>query len=68
MSLIGLELAGARPYWLGQDIRVVGAGGIAGAYRDALAAQGASVATVAGDGMVLRGLRAAYDTLHEAAP
>jgi len=66
--LIGLELAGARPYWLGQDIRVVGAGGIAGAYRDALAAQGASVATVAGDGMVLRGLRAAYDTLHEAAP
>ncbi|NBD29902.1 MAG: 2-keto-3-deoxy-galactonokinase [Alphaproteobacteria bacterium] len=65
--LIGLELAGARPYWLGQDIRVVGAGGIAGAYRDALAAQGASVAKLAGDGMALRGLRAAYDTLREAA-
>jgi 2-dehydro-3-deoxygalactonokinase len=65
--LIGLELAGARPYWLGQDIRVVGAGGIAAAYHDALAAQGASVATVAGDGMALRGLRTAYETLREAA-
>ncbi|HKL69164.1 2-dehydro-3-deoxygalactonokinase [Salibaculum sp.] len=65
--LIGMELAGARPYWLGQDIRVVGAGGIAGAYHAALAAQGASVASVAGDGMVLRGLRAAHDRLREAA-
>ena len=65
--LIGLELAGARPYWLGQDIRVVGAGGIAGAYHAALAAQGASVATVAGEGMVLRGLRAAHHRLREAA-
>ncbi|PWG17783.1 2-dehydro-3-deoxygalactonokinase [Salibaculum griseiflavum] len=65
--LIGLELAGARPYWLGQDIRVVGAGGIAAAYHDALAAQGASVATVTGDGMALRGLRTAYETLREAA-
>lgn len=65
--LIGMELAGARPYWLGQDIRVVGAGGIAGAYHAALAAQGASVATVAGEGMALRGLRAAHDTLREAA-
>ena len=65
--LIGLELAGARPYWLGQDIRVVGAGGIAGAYHAALAAQGASVATVAGEGMALRGLCAAHDRLREAA-
>ena len=65
--LIGCELAGARPYWLGQDIRVVGTGGIAGAYHAALAAQGASVATVAGEGMVLGGLRAAHDRLHEAA-
>ncbi|MGS4947751.1 2-dehydro-3-deoxygalactonokinase [Meridianimarinicoccus sp. RP-17] len=57
--LIGLELAGARPHWLGQDVRVIGSGRIAQAYRSALAAQGAPVKLVEGDDMVLKGLAAA---------
>lgn len=38
--LIGLELAAARPYWLGQDVALIGAGGLAGLYDQALKAQG----------------------------
>lgn len=39
--LIGIELAGARPYWLGQQILVVGAERLAETYARALSAQGA---------------------------
>ena len=39
--LIGLELAGARPYWLGQQIAVIGAGRISTLYVKALGLQGA---------------------------
>ncbi|SDY10898.1 2-dehydro-3-deoxygalactonokinase [Citreimonas salinaria] len=59
--LIGLELAGSRPHWLGQDIRVLGTGGLARAYRAALSAQAASVQTMDADDLTLRGLRAAYE-------
>ena len=38
--LIGLELAAARPYWLGQNVSLVGSSGLASAYARALAAQG----------------------------
>jgi 2-dehydro-3-deoxygalactonokinase len=57
--LIGLELAGARPHWLGLAVRVVGSGRIARAYASALAEQGAPVDLVEGDDMVLNGLAAA---------
>ncbi len=65
--LIGQELAGAKPYWLGQDIRVIGTGGIADAYHEALTAQGASVIKISGEGMALSGLKAAYKSFLEAA-
>ncbi|MEE4121149.1 MAG: 2-dehydro-3-deoxygalactonokinase, partial [Paracoccaceae bacterium] len=40
--LVGMELAAARPYWLGQDVAIVGEGGGAHAYAQALHAQGAA--------------------------
>ncbi|MBP0483170.1 2-dehydro-3-deoxygalactonokinase [Sagittula salina] len=59
--LIGVELAGARPYWLGQEIVILGEDGMAGAYRDALVAQGAQVRCVPVDDMTLAGLIAARE-------
>lgn len=61
--LIGLELAGARPYWLGQQIAVVGAGQISSLYVSALALQGAPATQVHGDSVTLAGLTAAYRRL-----
>lgn len=61
--LIGAELAGARPYWLGQQIAVIGAGDIAGLYVKALGLQGAPATQVQGDSVTLAGLIAAYRRL-----
>ncbi|WP_281825539.1 2-dehydro-3-deoxygalactonokinase [Jannaschia rubra] len=63
--LIGAELAGARPYWLGRDIVVMGESGIAGAYRTALDLQGVRARQVGAEEMTLSGLRAAYEDLKE---
>lgn len=63
--LIGAELAAARPYWLGQRVVIIGADGIADAYRIALAAQGVEAERVAADALTLDGLRAAYAALTE---
>ena len=38
--LIGMELAGAKPYWLGQRVTLIGAEKLSAAYARALAAQG----------------------------
>ena len=61
--LIGLELAGARPYWLGQQIAVVGAGKISKLYVNALGLQGVPATQVQGDSVTLAGLTAAYRRL-----
>lgn len=58
--LIGAELAGAKPYWLGQKIAVIGAGGLSALYVRALAAQSAPATQVKGDAITLAGLTAAY--------
>lgn len=58
--LIGAELAAAKPYWLGQQIAVIGNSAIAKIYVDALAAQAAPATQVHADGMVIAGLTAAY--------
>ncbi len=57
--LIGAELAGARPYWLGQEVALIGAPGVSEAYRDALALQGVTARTEDAGDMVLAGLIAA---------
>jgi 2-dehydro-3-deoxygalactonokinase len=62
--LIGVELAAARPYWLGQDIAVLGADDLAQAYMRALTAQGCFPRSVAADEMTLAGLSAAWNTLN----
>lgn len=54
--LIGAELAATRPYWLGQQLAIVGAEGISEVYAAALRQQGAFVETVNGTQSTLAGL------------
>ncbi|MEM9438295.1 MAG: 2-dehydro-3-deoxygalactonokinase [Pseudomonadota bacterium] len=61
--LIGAELAAARPYWLGQQVAVIGATAISQIYGSALAAQGVPATIADGPRMTLAGLTAAYKKL-----
>ena len=61
--LIGAELAATKAYWLGQQIAVIGAGGLSKLYVDALAAQSAPATQVNGSAITLTGLTAAYRKL-----
>jgi len=61
--LIGAELAGARPYWLGRDVVLIGADRLAHAYRDALAQAGLSARLLDATAMTRAGLAAARATL-----
>jgi 2-dehydro-3-deoxygalactonokinase len=55
--LIGGELAAARPYWQGQDeIVVIGAAGVGGAYATALARAGLRTKSLDGQEATLAGL------------
>ena len=58
--LIGAELAGARPYWLGQQIAIIGAGTVARLYQSALAAQSAPATLADAESVTLAGLTAAW--------
>lgn len=62
-TLIGAELAAARPYWLGQNVALIGEGRIVECYGAALKGQGAMMERHAAREMALRGLQGAYDTL-----
>lgn len=57
--LIGLELAGAKPYWLGRNVAVIGAADLAGLYAEALKGAGVTVAVLEAASMTLAGLGAA---------
>lgn len=61
--LIGAELAAAKPYWIGQQIAVIGAGALAKTYVDALAAQHAPAMLVQAEPITIAGLTAAYRRL-----
>lgn len=63
--LIGAELAGAKPYWLGQDVAIVGAGVLTALYGRALAQMGVQVRQYDGGTAVLAGLTAARAILRE---
>ncbi|WP_309665744.1 2-dehydro-3-deoxygalactonokinase [Tabrizicola sp.] len=54
--LIGIELAGAKPYWLGQPIALIGAEKLAAAYARALKAQGADAHILNATDCTLAGL------------
>lgn len=59
-TLIGAELAAAKPYWLGQNIGIIGAGKVADLYALALESQGAHARIADNDDVTLNGLKAAY--------
>ncbi len=63
--LIGLELAAARPYWLGQNLAILGMGAQARAYERGLAEQGASAMLVDAERATLAGLTEAYRMMKE---
>ena len=54
--LIGAELAATRPYWLGQQLAIIGAEGISQIYSDALRIQGAFAETANATHCTLAGL------------
>ena len=61
--LIGIELAAAKPYWLGQEIVVIGNGQWAGHYLAALTAQGLAAKQADGEAMAHAGLIAAWQAM-----
>lgn len=61
--LIGAELAGARPYWLGQNVVIIGAGTLAQLYQSGLGFQGVQAKCYDVSEMTQSGLTAAYQTL-----
>lgn len=61
--LLGIELAAARPYWLGQPVTLIGAPGLNTLYAKALLAQGLEAPQHSADEMTLRGLAAAYQEM-----
>ncbi|KAF0674569.1 2-dehydro-3-deoxygalactonokinase [Profundibacterium mesophilum] len=63
--LIGAELGAMRPYWLGQQVALIGSAELSARYTDALAAQGSSPIQTRGDAMTRAGLLAARRNLEE---
>ena len=63
--LIGMELFAARPYWLGQNLAVIGDQKIAKAYNEALQGQGVPVLVADSERMTLEGLKSAYKSLEK---
>ena len=59
-TLIGAELAATKPYWLGQQIGIIGAGHLADIYAKALATQGVIAQIADNTDVTLVGLKAAY--------
>jgi 2-dehydro-3-deoxygalactonokinase len=63
--LLGAELAGAKPYWLGQSVAIVGATEISTRYAEALLLQGVSATVADGSAMTLKGLCAAHAAMKD---
>ena len=59
--LIGADLAGAREYWDGQTVGIVGADALAALYHDALAAAGTRGVQIDATQATLEGLSLAHD-------
>ena len=62
-TLLGVEMAAMKPFWLGQDVALIGAPGLTATYRTALGAVGLSAEEFDGTQMVLAGLTAAQEAL-----
>jgi 2-dehydro-3-deoxygalactonokinase len=66
--LIGIELAAAKPYWLGQPVVIIGADALSATYARAMAAQGNTPTIIPAADTVLAGLTLAHKTMMETAP
>jgi 2-dehydro-3-deoxygalactonokinase len=58
--LIGAELAATRPWWLGREVALIGAGALSALYARALATQGVPAALLDATDLTLAGLRAGH--------
>lgn len=61
--LVGLELAAAKPYWLGQQVAILGEAPLRDLYARALAAQGVAILQPDPEAALLAGLHAAWKGL-----
>lgn len=61
--LIGIELADAKPYWLGQMVAVAGPAPLTPLYADALERQGTAVLRPGADAALLAGLHGVWQRL-----
>ena len=61
--LIGIELAGARPYWLGQEVKLIGAENLAASYARSLGHQGLKTDRLDATACTLAGLSALHAKL-----
>ena len=61
--LLGAELAAARPYWLGQEIALIGAPKLNLVYANALKTQGVSASSFDSEPMTIAGLSAVHKEL-----
>lgn len=61
--LIGIELAGAKPYWLGQEVKLIGAENLAASYARALQTQGLKTDRLDATACTLAGLSRLYSQL-----
>ena len=59
-TLIGWEMAAARPWWLGSQVTIIGAPALSALYADSLAAQGVPAARMSVQDATLAGLSAAH--------
>ena len=59
-TLIGLDLGAARPYWLGEQVLIIGAPRLSALYASALEQQGAAPVTGDADTATRAGLHAAW--------
>lgn len=59
-TLVGWELAAAKPWWLGCDVTIIGAPALSALYAEALAAQGVQAAQMSVEDATLAGLAEAY--------
>ena len=63
--LIGIELAGAKPYWLGQSVKLIGADKLSALYARALAKQGLQAESLDATACTLAGLSALHAQLKD---
>ncbi|RJE79083.1 2-dehydro-3-deoxygalactonokinase [Paracoccus sp. JM45] len=59
-TLIGWEMAAAKPWWLGCEVTIIGAPALSSLYEQALKAQGVPAALMSVEDATLAGLYAAY--------